>query len=139
MHEELAQMRTELELVLKHVSGVAEKVNAVNYLAKPPPPAHEYYYEDDTYAVNEQMGVSDKTPKAPIRRIEEIKVGTMATTIERSNMFEMETTTETKSSTEVTIVIRMIRVGPIFPHKIGKFLLRTGEVLWRELKICYKR
>ena len=36
--------------------SVAEKVNAVNYLAKPPPPIDEYYYEEDSYAVNEQMG-----------------------------------------------------------------------------------
>ena len=37
IHEEMAQMRTEIELVLKHVSRGAEKINAVNYLSKPPP------------------------------------------------------------------------------------------------------
>ena len=31
----------------------AEKVNALNYLAKPPPPIDECYYEEDSYAVNE--------------------------------------------------------------------------------------
>ena len=51
------QMRTKLGLVLKHVTWVAEKVNAVNYLSKPPPPTDEYYYEEDSYAVNEQTGV----------------------------------------------------------------------------------
>ena len=55
MHEELVEMRTELGLVLKHVSGGVEKVNVVNYLNKPPAAANECYYEDDTYVVNEQM------------------------------------------------------------------------------------
>ena len=53
IREEMAQMRTELGLVLKHVPGGAKKINAVNYLAKPPPPIDECYYEKDSYAVNE--------------------------------------------------------------------------------------
>ena len=36
--------------------GGAENINAVNYLGKPPPPIDECYYEEDSYAVNEQMG-----------------------------------------------------------------------------------
>ena len=56
LREEMTQMRTELGLVLKHVAGGVEKVNAVNYLSKPPPQNDEYYYEEDSYAMNDQMG-----------------------------------------------------------------------------------
>ena len=66
-------------------------------------------------------------PKDRIRRIDaknkEIKVETMVTTIERVNMFEMGIITVTTTSTGVTMVMGMIRVGPIFPYKIGKLLL----------------
>ena len=57
IREKMAQMRTEFGLVSKHVTGGEEKINAVNYLSKPPPPNDECYYEEDSYAVNEQMGV----------------------------------------------------------------------------------
>ena len=53
----MAQMRTELGLVLKHVTEGAEKINAVNYLYKPPSPNDECYYAEESYAVNEQTGV----------------------------------------------------------------------------------
>ena len=54
--EEMAQMRTDLGLVLKHVTRGAEKINAVNYLSKPPPQNDECYYQEDSYAVNKQTG-----------------------------------------------------------------------------------
>ncbi|XP_069150303.1 uncharacterized protein [Solanum lycopersicum] len=84
LREEMSQMRTELGLVLKHVAGGEEKANAVNYLSKPPPPNDEYYCKEDSYVVNDQTrGVSDRMPKAPIRRIgakfKETKVETMVT------------------------------------------------------------
>ena len=53
IREEMAQMRTDLVLVLKHFTGGVEKINAVNYLLKPPSPNHECYEEENTYAVNE--------------------------------------------------------------------------------------
>lgn len=45
IQEEISQIRTELGLVIKNVSGGAEKVNAVNYFDKPPLPLDEYYYK----------------------------------------------------------------------------------------------
>ena len=56
IREEMALMRYELGLVLKHVTGGVEKINVANYLSKPPLPNVECYYEEDSYAVNEQTG-----------------------------------------------------------------------------------
>ena len=53
IREEMAQMRNEFGLVLKHVTRGAEKINVVNYLSKPPQPHHEYYYAEDSCVVNE--------------------------------------------------------------------------------------
>ena len=54
IREEIAQIRIEIGLVLKRITGGAEKVNKVNYLTKPPPPADKFYYEEDSYTVNDQ-------------------------------------------------------------------------------------
>ena len=56
IREEMAQMRTELGLVLKYITWGAENINAVNYLSKPPPPNDECYYAEDSYVVNEKTG-----------------------------------------------------------------------------------
>ena len=56
IREETAQMRTELGLVLKHVTRSAEKINVVNYMPKPPSPNDQCFYEEDSYAVNKQTG-----------------------------------------------------------------------------------
>ena len=64
IRKEMDQMRTELGLVLKHVTRGAKKVNAVNHFSKPPLPTDEYYYEEDSYAVNEHtVGFSTKRPR----------------------------------------------------------------------------
>ena len=44
IRQQMAQMRSEIGLVLKHITGGAEKRSAVNYLSKPPPPNDEFYY-----------------------------------------------------------------------------------------------
>ena len=86
---------------------------------------------------------SDRTPKAPIRGIgstfKEIKVGTMGFTTDRASMFDMETTIATTTSTKVTMVIKMIKVVPMFHLKIEKLLLGMVEVAWREWNICFIR
>ena len=54
----MAYLRTELGLVLKHITGGAEMINPVNYLSKPLPPNDECYYAEDSYALNKQTGGS---------------------------------------------------------------------------------
>ena len=56
IREEMAQMRTEVGFVLKHITGGEKKIIAVNYLCKLPPPHDECFYAEDSYAVNEQTG-----------------------------------------------------------------------------------
>ena len=136
----MAQMKTDLGLVLKHVPRGVEKVNVVNYLNKPPPPVDDYYYEEDSYIVNEQT--RGFRPNAEGSNKENWRQGqgnqgrNMGITIERAFMFEMETTTATTTSTEVPLVIETIEVGPMFCLKIGKLLLGMVDIVWHKLRIC---
>ena len=60
-------------------------------------------------------------------------------TTEMVNMFKMETTTMTTTSTRVSMVTEMIKMGLMFHLKIGKFLLEMVEVVWRKLRTFSKR
>ena len=90
-----------------------------------------------------RRGVFDRTPKDPIMKIcakvKEIKVGYMGIKTERVTMFEMATITAKTTSTGVTMVTKMIGVGPMFHLKIGKLLFGMVEVVWHELMICCRR
>ena len=140
IREEMAQMRTELGLVLKHFTGGAEKINAVNYLSKPPARNDECYYEEDSYAVNEQMRGFRPSALYVIRRIsvkvQGTKVRTMVTTTVRVIMSEMETIVTTTTSTGVAMVTGTAGMDPMFLLKIVKLLLGMVEVVCRELRIC---
>ena len=87
-----------------------------------------------------RRGVSDRVPKAQIRRIgskvKESKVEYMVTIIVRVIMSEMETTTATTTSTVLTMVTEMIGMGPMSLLKIVKLLLGMVEIVWRKLRIC---
>uniref|UniRef100_M1DY00 Integrase core domain containing protein n=1 Tax=Solanum tuberosum TaxID=4113 RepID=M1DY00_SOLTU len=133
IREEMAQIRTEVGLVLKHVSGGAQKVNVVNYLTRNPPSIEECYYEEDAYTVNDQTGVSDQTPKVPIRiigaKVKETKVGTVATITERVNMSGMGTSIATTSTIGTTMATEMIGLDLMFPLKIGNLVLGKLEII----------
>ena len=87
-----------------------------------------------------RRGVSDRVPRAQIRRIgtkvTETKIVSMVTITVRVIMSEMETTTATTTSTGVTMVTEMIGMGPMSLLKIVKLLLGMVEIVWRELRIC---
>lgn len=83
---------------------------------------------------------------ASIRRIgakvNDIKVGTMVTIIERVYMFEMETITVTTTSTGVIMVIGMIGVGlipprnwEVFPRNGGGSMVRVEDMLQKMIMI----
>ena len=90
-----------------------------------------------------RRGVSDREPKAQTSiigtKVKGTKVGSMVTITVRVIMFEMETTTATKTSTGVTTVTEMIGMGPMSLLKIVKLLLVMVEIVWRDLRICCKK
>ena len=113
--------------------GGAEKINAVNYLAKPPPPNDECYYAEDTYVVNEQMGGfrpsaqgSNQDNWCPGQGNRGQIYGSITM---RVIMSDMETTTATTTSTGVTTVTEIIGMGPMSLPKIVKLLLGTVEIV----------
>ena len=101
--EEMDQMITELGLLLKHVTGGAEKLNAVNYLSKPPPTMMNAIMRRIPMQEMCRRGVSDGVPKAQIRiigaKVKGTKVGSMVTITVSVIMFDKDITTATKTST----------------------------------------
>ena len=90
-----------------------------------------------------RWGVSDRVPKFQIRiiggKVKGTRVGSMVTLTVRVIMSEMETTTAITTSTWVTMVTKMIGMGPMSLLKIVKLLLGMVEIVWSELRIyCTK-
>ena len=85
-------------------------------------------------------GVSDRVPKALIRRIgakvKRIKVESMVKITVRFIIFEKEITTATTTSTGVIMVTETIEMSPMFLLKNVKLLLGMVEVVWSDLRIC---
>ena len=72
-----------------------------------------------------RRGVFDRAPKAQIRiigaKVKGTKVESMVNIIVRVIMSEMETTTVTTTSTEVTVVIKMTGMDPMFLLKMRSY------------------
>ena len=91
--EEMAQIRTDVGLVLKHIIGGEDKINPVNYLSKPPPPNDECYYAEDSYTVNNKTGGFRLSAQAHIKiissKVKGTKFGSIVTITIRVIMFEL--------------------------------------------------
>ena len=136
----MAQMRTDLGLVLKHVTGGAKKINVVNYKSKPPPQNDECYYAEDTYAVNKQTGGFRPSAQGSNRdnwRQGQGNQGRNYGNYNREGHYVQDgNIIATTTSTGVTMVEEMIGRGPMFLLKIVKLILGKVEVVWRELRSC---
>ena len=142
IREEMAQIRTEFGLVLKHVTRGAKKVNAVNYFTKPSPPVDEYYYEEDSYSVNEQTG--GFWPNAQGSNQENLcqkgNQGRNYGNYNREGHYVRDGHYNRDNNfNQGNYGNRNDRSGPYVPPEIGKLLLGMVEVVWRELRICFRR
>ena len=115
IREEMTQMRIEIRLILKHLNEGAEKVNAVNYLTKQQLPVDEYYYEEDTYAVIDQTRGFRQNTQGSYQ-------------YNRNNNFNRDNYGN-----------RYDRSGPYVPPQNWKWLVGMMEIVWRKLRICYRR
>ena len=121
IREEMAQMRTELGLVLKHVTGVQKRLmQSTTWLNNHFKLMSVIMRRIPMQSMN-KWRVSDQAPKAQIRiigaKVKGTKVGTMVTTTMKVIMSEMETTTATTTLTGVTMLIETIGMGPMSPSK----------------------
>ena len=89
-----------------------------------PPPQNDECYEENFYAVNEQTRSFRPSAQGSNQeigtKVKRTKVGTIVTITLRVIMSEMETTTVTKTSTGVTMVTKIIGMGPVSLLKIVK-------------------
>ena len=127
----MAQMRTELGLVLKHVTGGAEKINAVNYLPKPPPP-------EDSYVVNEQTGgfrLSAQGSNQDNWRQGQGNQGRNYGNYNREGHYDRDGNRENNFN-RGNYGNRNDRNGPYVPPQNREVTLRMVEIVWHELRIC---
>ena len=133
-------MRTQLGLVLKHIIGGAENINAVNYLSKPPPPNDECYYEENSYAVNEQTGgfrpsAQDSNQKNCYQG--QGNQGRIYGNYNREGHYARDGNyIRDNNFNRGNYGNRNDRMGPMSLLKIVKLLLGIVEIVWRELRIC---
>uniref|UniRef100_M1DKL1 Integrase core domain containing protein n=1 Tax=Solanum tuberosum TaxID=4113 RepID=M1DKL1_SOLTU len=120
MRQKVAQLRTDVGLVLKHLVLGAEKFNAVNYQNRAPP-RDDYGYEEDAYYVHDQTEVSEPTLKLLIIilgvKVKGIKVETIIEriiSINKANTIATTTTIGTETTIEITTTIEigtMTKIG----------------------------
>ena len=140
IREEMAQMRTELGSVLKHVIGGAKKINAFNYFAKPPPPNDECYYAEDTYAVNEQTGGFRPSTQGLIQDNWHQGQGNQGRNYgnyNREGHYVRDGNYNLDNNfNRGNYANRNDRSWPYVPPQNREVTPRMVEIVWRELRIC---